>query len=72
MTPKIRKIKPEDRKDNRGGGYSKRKFTTAEADSIRGEYAGGQGGISVSGLARKYNVSQPLMHQLINGVTYND
>ena len=29
--PKIRKIKLEDRKDMRGGGYSRRKFTEEEA-----------------------------------------
>ena len=29
--PKIRKIKVGDRKDKRGGGYSRRKFTVAEA-----------------------------------------
>ena len=28
--PKIRKIKLEDRKDMRGGGYARRKFTTEE------------------------------------------
>ena len=33
--PKIRKIKVGDRKDSRGGGYSRRKFTVAEADAIR-------------------------------------
>ena len=78
--PKVRKIKIEDRKDMRGGGYSKRKFTTEEANAIRKEYRGGvegeggthRGGISISALARKYNVSQPLMYQLIKGTTYND
>ena len=75
--PKIRKIKTSDRKDSRGGGYAKRKFTTEEANRIRGEYEGegggtSGGGISISALARKYNVSQPLMYQLIKGTTYND
>jgi len=76
---KISKIKASERKDRRGGGYAKRKFTTAEANLIRGEYEGGiEGGgtqkkkISISALARKYNVSQPLMYQLIKGTTYND
>ncbi len=41
--PKIPKIKPSDRKDRRGGGYARRKFTTEEADAIREEYAGGGG-----------------------------
>ena len=77
---KISKIKASDRKDRRGGGYSKRKFTTEQANLIRGEYEGvegeggtrGGGGISISALARKYEVSQPLMYQLIKGTTYND
>jgi transposase-like protein len=68
--PKIRKIRTSDRKDNRGGGYSKRKFTFQEAEGIRGEYGGGN--ISISALARKYDVSQPLMYQLIKGTTYNE
>jgi len=79
--PKISKIKASERKDSRGGGYAKRKFTTAEANNIRGEYEGGKeegeggtrgGGITISALARKYEVSQPLMYQLIKGTTYND
>lgn len=75
--PKISKIKASERKDSRGGGYAKRKFTTAEANNIRGEYEGEGGvleggGITISALARKYNVSQPLMYQLIKGTTYND
>jgi len=68
--PKIRKIKTSDRKDSRGGGYAKRKFTYKEAQDIRGEYL--MGGISVSALARKYDVSQPLMYQLVKGTTYNE
>jgi len=70
--PKIPRIKPSDRKDRRGGGYARRKFTTEEADAIRGEYAGGEGGISQNKLAQKYGVSQPLMTQLLNGKTYKD
>lgn len=68
--PKIRKIKTADRKDHRGGGYSKRKFTFYEAEGIRGEHEGGT--MSISELARKYGVSQPLMYQLINRTTYNE
>lgn len=68
--PKIRKIKTSDRKDHRGGGFAKRKFTFYEAQGIRGEYGGGD--ISISALARKYDVSQPLMYQLVKGKTYNE
>lgn len=70
--PKIRKIKLEDRKDSRGGGYSRRKFTVEEADAIRKEYNTSTQKISISSLARKYSVSQPLMYQLIKGTTYTD
>ena len=72
IMPRIAKIKIEDRKDKRGGGYSRRKFTTQEADAIRSEYAGGEGGLSQNQLAKKYGVSQPLMTQLLNGKTYKD
>ena len=68
--PKIRKIKTSERKDSRGGGYAKRKFTFEEAEAIREEYK--REGGSISGVARKYNVSQPLMYQLIKGTTYNE
>jgi transposase-like protein len=70
--PKIRKIKLEDRKDLRGGGYSRRKFTVEEADAIRKEYNTSTQKITISSLARKYSVSQPLMYQLIKGTTYID
>ena len=70
--PKIRKIRIEDRKDSRGGGYSRRKFTVAEADAIREEYNTATEKITISSLARKYSVSQPLMYQLIKGKTYTD
>ena len=70
--PKIRKIKIEDRKDSRGGGYSRRKFTVEEADAIRKEYIAAAGKITISSLARKYKVSQPLMYQLIKGTTYTE
>ena len=70
--PKIRKIRVEDRKDTRGGGYSRRKFTVAEADAIREEYNTSTQKITISSLARKYIVSQPLMYQLINGTTYTE
>jgi len=70
--PKIRKIKLEDRKDMRGGGYSRRKFSAEEVDVIRKEYATTTEKVTISALARKYNVSQPLMYQLIKGTTYNE
>ena len=70
--PKIRKIRLEDRKDLRGGGYSRRKFTVEEADAIRKEYSTSTQKITISSLARKYSVSQPLMYQLIKGTTYTE
>ena len=70
--PKIRKIKLEDRKDSRGGGYSRRKFTVEEADAIRREYKTSTPKTTISSLARKYSVSQPLMYQLVKGTTYNE
>ena len=68
--PKIRKIKLEDRKDMRGGGYSRRKFTEEEAEAIREEYNNATERLTISSLARKYKVSQPLMYQLIKKTTY--
>lgn len=70
--PKIRKIKVSDRKDSRGGGYSRRKFTVAEADAIRLEFNTTTDKITISAMARKYEVSQPLMYQLLKGTTYTD
>jgi len=70
--PKIRKIKVADRKDKRGGGYSRRKFTVAEADAIRLEFNTATDKITISAMARKYEVSQPLMYQLLKGTTYTD
>ncbi|MAN60482.1 MAG: hypothetical protein CMI60_00915 [Parvibaculum sp.] len=57
-----------DRKDMRGGGYAKRKFTLEQAQEIRKEY--NQGGISQNQLARKYEVSQPIINMLLKGKTY--
>ena len=57
-----------DRKDMRGGGYAKRKFTLEQAEEIREEYK--QGGISQNQLARKYEVSQPIINMLLKGKTY--
>ena len=61
-------IKIYDRKDMRGGGYAKRKFTLEQAEEIRKEYK--QGGISQNQLARKYEVSQPIINMLLKGKTY--
>ena len=61
-------VNPFERKDRRGGGYAKRKFTLEEAKAIRDEY--NEGGIKQSQLARKYNVSQPIMNMLLKKKTY--
>lgn len=58
-----------DRKDMRGGGYAKRKFTLEEAEAIRKEYSAG--GISQTKLAVKYGVSQPIINMILRGKTYN-
>jgi len=57
-----------DRKDRRGGGYAKRKFTLEEAEAIRKEY--NAGGISQTKLAEKHNVSQPIINMILRGKTY--
>jgi ribosome-binding protein aMBF1 (putative translation factor) len=57
-----------DRKDRRGGGYAKRKFTLEEAEAIRKEYSAG--GISQTKLAVKYGVSQPIINMILRGKTY--
>ena len=59
-----------DRKDRRGGGYAKRKFTLEEAEEIRKEYSAG--GISQTKLAVKYGVSQPIINMILRGKTYNN
>ena len=56
------------RKDMRGGGYAKRKFTLEEANNKRLEYQ--KGNISQNKLAKKYNVSQPIINMLLNKKTY--
>lgn len=57
-----------ERKDMRGGGYAKRKFTLEEAEAIRKEYSAG--GISQTKLAEKHNVSQPIINMILRGKTY--
>jgi transposase-like protein len=59
-----------DRKDMRGGGYAKRKFTIEEAEQIRQEYK--SGGISQTKLAKKYGVSQPIINMILRGKTYKN
>ena len=57
-----------ERKDRRGGGYAKRKFTFEEAEMIREEYKTGV--FTQNQLAIKYQVSQPLMNQILTKKTY--
>ena len=57
-----------DRKDRRGGGYARRKFTFQEAEMIRAEYK--EGVFTQDQLAIKYGVSQPLMNQILQKKTY--
>jgi hypothetical protein len=57
-----------DIKDRRGGCYYKRKFTYEEAEMIREEY---KTGVFTQGqLATKYQVSQPLINQILSKKTY--
>jgi DNA-binding MarR family transcriptional regulator len=62
------KIKREDRKDRRGGGYAKRKFTYEQAQLIREIYASGI--YTQSDLAEVCNVSQPIINQILTHKTY--
>ena len=57
-----------ERKDMRGGGYAKRKFTFKEAQAIRVEYE--SGAYTQQQLAIKYDVSQPLITQSLCYKTY--
>ena len=52
----------------RGGGYAKRKFTFKEAQAIRVEYE--SGAYTQQQLAIKYDVSQPLINQILCYKTY--
>ena len=61
-------VNPFERKDSRGGGFAKRKFTLQEAEEIRCEYD--EGGISQNQLARKHNVSQPIINMILRKKTY--
>ncbi len=57
-----------DRKDMRGGGYSKRKFTYKEAEMLRDEYKTGT--FTQAQLAVKYRVSQSLINKILRFKTY--
>jgi hypothetical protein len=57
-----------ERKDMRGGGYAKRKFTFTEAQSIRIEYETGT--FTQAQLAVKYAVSQSIINKILRYKTY--
>ena len=57
-----------ERKDMRGGGYAKRKFTFEEAQKIRLEYETGT--YTQAQLASKYNVSQSIINKILRYKTY--
>ena len=57
-----------ERKDMRGGGYAKRKFTFQEAQSIRLEYETGE--FTQAQLAIKYAVSQSIINKILRYKTY--
>ena len=52
-----------ERKDRRGGGYSKRKFTFEEAQKIRLEYE--QGLYTQEQIAKRYGVDQTIINKII-------
>jgi len=57
-----------ERKDRRGGGYSKRKFTFEEAQQIRLDYDSGV--FTQEQIGIKYNVSQSLINKILRNKTY--
>ena len=57
-----------ERKDRRGGGYAKRKFTFEEAQKIRLEYETGT--YTQEQLAQSYNVSQSIINKILRYKTY--
>lgn len=65
---KMGKIKREDRKDRRGGGYAKRKFTYEQAEGIRELYKTGK--YTQDQLAEVCEVSQPIINQILTYKTY--
>jgi DNA invertase Pin-like site-specific DNA recombinase len=57
-----------ERKDRRGGGYSKRKFTFEVAQQIRIDYESGT--FTQEQIAIKYKVSQSLINKILRFKTY--
>tara|TARA_R110002051_G_scaffold85502_4_gene150709 strand:+ start:121 stop:321 length:201 start_codon:yes stop_codon:yes gene_type:complete len=57
-----------ERKDRRGGGFAKRKFTYEEAQQIRIEYESGV--FTQEQIAIKYGVSQSLINKILRNKTY--
>tara|TARA_R100000664_G_scaffold33984_1_gene53155 strand:- start:927 stop:1127 length:201 start_codon:yes stop_codon:yes gene_type:complete len=57
-----------ERKDRRGGGYAKRKFTYEEAQKIRLEYE--TGAYTQEQLAESYQVSQSIINKILKYKTY--
>jgi|TARA_R110000822_G_scaffold167857_1_gene308002 DNA invertase Pin-like site-specific DNA recombinase len=57
-----------ERKDRRGGGYSKRKFTFEVAQQIRIDYESGI--FTQEQIAIKYGVSQSLINKILRFKTY--
>jgi|TARA_R110000787_G_scaffold46259_7_gene112380 hypothetical protein len=57
-----------ERKDRRGGGYAKRKFTYEEAQQIRLDYDSGV--FTQEQIAIKYDVSQSLINKILRNKTY--
>lgn len=57
-----------ERKDMRGGGYAKRKFTYEEAQVIRNQYDTGK--YTQEQLAQKHKVSQSIINKILRRKTY--
>lgn len=57
-----------ERKDRRGGGYAKRKFTYQESQQIRLDYDTGT--YTQEQIAIKYSVSQSLINKILRRKTY--
>lgn len=57
-----------DRKDMRGGGYAKRKFTYEEAEKVRADYSTGK--YTQHQLASIYKVSQSIINKILRFKTY--
>jgi len=57
-----------ERKDMRGGGYAKRKFTYEEAEKVRSDYKTGK--YTQHQLASLYKVSQSIINKILRFKTY--